>query len=501
MLRLLGQKDTFAQLVQAAAWPQAVQLLSESGSHANIITFNATATACARGRQWKVSLDLVQEMLRRGIEPSPSTWGAQAAACERGRFMNVTRVLKLSTPSLMGNCGVGSCIADEGELTEEVSVECVELVDVADGVPQAQSREWRPSHPASSLLDVEFGDPRDALMELEDVDVVADEGSRPNCAFAQQLHRRTSAKVPVQSLNALFPQLPLMLAKHLAMPDFLPLRAACTQQREGLPSTALVERLVNFIEPSKADVFLAFANLLMAKRRGESEEDFWKHGTFPPHIREGQASLRTFLTGLDFWHTVVPGAVSQVAQNMREFCFDPRKEVADSAQMVMVVAARQCFSEGESEYVRHLFVEDMIAILLRADDKIRLQACVAFASCGPKLLGTHNPAVTDALIHLCCTSTRSDCCQSMCLKALKVFLDYDRALCSLVEPRLDELEKLRSLGPHEEMAVADIKILCTMEAYCESLRHQWLAAEDLARNMLTMCRGGLAFCCQPPDSR
>eukprot|EP00439_Symbiodinium_sp_Y106_P044196 s2128_g5.t1 len=68
----------------AAAWPQAVQLLAESGSNANIITFNATATACARGRQWQASLDLVQEMLRRGIEPSPSTWGAQAAACERG---------------------------------------------------------------------------------------------------------------------------------------------------------------------------------------------------------------------------------------------------------------------------------------------------------------------------------------------------------------------------------------------------------------------------------
>ena len=46
----------------------------------------------------------------------------------------------------------------------------MELVDVADPVPQAQSREGRPGHRSSLLFDVELG-------ELV-VDEVADEGSR-----------------------------------------------------------------------------------------------------------------------------------------------------------------------------------------------------------------------------------------------------------------------------------------------------------------------------------
>ena len=70
-------------------------------------------------------------------------------------------------------------------------------------------------------------------------------------------------------LNAPFPQLPGMLDKP-SMHDFLPLRAACTHLRDGLPSKMLVERLVDLIEPSREDVFVATGNLLMTTRRGAS---------------------------------------------------------------------------------------------------------------------------------------------------------------------------------------------------------------------------------------
>ena len=53
----------------------------------------------------------------------------------------------------------------------------MELVDVADPAPQAQSREGRPGHRSSLLFDVELGELVHDTSNM-DVDEVADEGSR-----------------------------------------------------------------------------------------------------------------------------------------------------------------------------------------------------------------------------------------------------------------------------------------------------------------------------------
>ena len=69
---------------QAAAWPPALGLLQGLGEKANVISFNASITACARGSRWPLSLVLLEVLEERGLRKGAATLGALVAACERG---------------------------------------------------------------------------------------------------------------------------------------------------------------------------------------------------------------------------------------------------------------------------------------------------------------------------------------------------------------------------------------------------------------------------------
>ena len=50
----------------------------------NVINFNATISACEKGRQWEKALQLPYEMQQRRLEPNVISFNAAISACGKG---------------------------------------------------------------------------------------------------------------------------------------------------------------------------------------------------------------------------------------------------------------------------------------------------------------------------------------------------------------------------------------------------------------------------------
>ena len=59
--------------------------MSKQGLHANVITYNATISACEKGRQWQRALGLLEERSSQGLQANVITYSATINACEKGR--------------------------------------------------------------------------------------------------------------------------------------------------------------------------------------------------------------------------------------------------------------------------------------------------------------------------------------------------------------------------------------------------------------------------------
>ena len=52
---------------------------------ADVITYNATISACEKGQQWITAVSLLQEMQQWHMEPDVITYNATISACEKGQ--------------------------------------------------------------------------------------------------------------------------------------------------------------------------------------------------------------------------------------------------------------------------------------------------------------------------------------------------------------------------------------------------------------------------------
>merc|ERR1712046_478593 len=70
----------------------------------NVITNNASISACEKGHQWAVALQILGSMRRCGLEPNVITNNASISACEKGHQWAVA----LQILGSMRRCGLES---------------------------------------------------------------------------------------------------------------------------------------------------------------------------------------------------------------------------------------------------------------------------------------------------------------------------------------------------------------------------------------------------------
>ena len=61
------------------------QEMRAQGLQADVITYNATISACEKGKQWQRALGLLEEMLSQGIRANVITYNATISACGKGK--------------------------------------------------------------------------------------------------------------------------------------------------------------------------------------------------------------------------------------------------------------------------------------------------------------------------------------------------------------------------------------------------------------------------------
>ena len=69
------------------SWNVAVQQLSDCRGHmleANLITYNATSTSCAKSSDWQRALQLLSGLKQTHAHPDTVTWNSMCDACEKG---------------------------------------------------------------------------------------------------------------------------------------------------------------------------------------------------------------------------------------------------------------------------------------------------------------------------------------------------------------------------------------------------------------------------------
>ena len=53
--------------------------------HADVITYNATISACEKGQQWMAAVALLREMQQWQMQANVITYNATISACEKGQ--------------------------------------------------------------------------------------------------------------------------------------------------------------------------------------------------------------------------------------------------------------------------------------------------------------------------------------------------------------------------------------------------------------------------------
>ena len=69
--------------------------MQRDGVEANIFTYSALISACAKGKQWNKALEVFEDLQRVGIEADAITYSAMISACEKGR--QVDKALEVET--------------------------------------------------------------------------------------------------------------------------------------------------------------------------------------------------------------------------------------------------------------------------------------------------------------------------------------------------------------------------------------------------------------------
>ena len=59
--------------------------IKDVGVELNIVCYNATISACEKGRKWEKALQLFQEMRENGIEPNVISYSSTISDCKKGR--------------------------------------------------------------------------------------------------------------------------------------------------------------------------------------------------------------------------------------------------------------------------------------------------------------------------------------------------------------------------------------------------------------------------------
>ncbi len=78
---------TISACVKGLQWAKALELLASMdrrGLEPDVETYNATISACVKGLQWAKALELLASMDRRGLVPTVVTYSAAISACEKG---------------------------------------------------------------------------------------------------------------------------------------------------------------------------------------------------------------------------------------------------------------------------------------------------------------------------------------------------------------------------------------------------------------------------------
>ena len=89
MLRSISMLSGFF-VSQAADWQLALHLLQEvhaSGVESNVISYNASISACEKNGLWQLSLVLLEEALQSQLEVTAVSFSAAIGACERAVVM------------------------------------------------------------------------------------------------------------------------------------------------------------------------------------------------------------------------------------------------------------------------------------------------------------------------------------------------------------------------------------------------------------------------------
>ena len=69
------------------SWREAVKSLKDGirDMKADVITFNATISACEKGQQWITAVSLLREMQQGNVKTDVITFNATINACEKGQ--------------------------------------------------------------------------------------------------------------------------------------------------------------------------------------------------------------------------------------------------------------------------------------------------------------------------------------------------------------------------------------------------------------------------------
>jgi pentatricopeptide repeat protein len=74
------------------------------GVKPDVITYNASISACEKGGQWEKALQLLEEMRAKGVEPDVSLYSASISACEKGgQWEKALQLLEEMRRSLLAN--------------------------------------------------------------------------------------------------------------------------------------------------------------------------------------------------------------------------------------------------------------------------------------------------------------------------------------------------------------------------------------------------------------
>jgi pentatricopeptide repeat domain-containing protein 1 len=77
------------------------------GVKPDVITYNASISACEKGGQWEKALQLLEEMRAKGVEPDVILYSASISACEKGgqweKALQLLEEMRAKGRSLLAN--------------------------------------------------------------------------------------------------------------------------------------------------------------------------------------------------------------------------------------------------------------------------------------------------------------------------------------------------------------------------------------------------------------